>query len=77
MTVRNTGRATAGWTVTWTYGGSQRVTNAWNTVLTQTGTAVRATDAGYNGSLATNASTTFGLQATGTGPAPTPTCTAR
>ncbi len=77
VTVRNTGRATAGWTVTWTYGGSQHVTNAWNTALTQTGTAVRAADAGYNGALATNASTTFGLQATGTGPTPTLSCTAR
>ncbi len=77
VTVRNTGRATAGWTVTWTYGGSQHVTNSWSTALTQTGTAVRAANVDYNGALAPNASTTFGLQATGSGPAPTLSCSAR
>ncbi|HEY6745396.1 MAG TPA: cellulose binding domain-containing protein [Mycobacteriales bacterium] len=77
VTVRNTGRTTAGWTVTWTYGGTQQVTNAWSTALTQTGTAVRATNVDYNGVLAPSGTTTFGMQGTGSGPAPTLTCTAR
>ena len=79
VTVRNTGtRPTSGWTVTWTYGGTQRITNAWNATVTQTGTSVRATNLGYNGALAPGASTTFGFQASFSGANPTPslTCTA-
>jgi hypothetical protein len=64
--------------VTWTYGGTQRVTNGGNATVTQSGTAVRATNLGYNGALAPGASTTFGFQATVSGSNPTPslTCTA-
>lgn len=77
VTVRSTGtRPTTGWTVTWTYGGSQRVTNAWNATVTQSGAAVRATNLGYNGAVAPGSRTTFGLQATGTAATPTLTCTA-
>jgi hypothetical protein len=79
VTVRNTGtRPTTGWTVTWTYGGTQRITNAWNAAVTQTGTSVRATNLGYNGALAPGASTTFGFQASYSGSTGTPslTCTA-
>jgi len=79
VTVRNTGtRPTSGWTVTWSYGGTQRVTNGWNATVTQTGSAVRATNLSYNGALAPGASTTFGFQATvsGSNPTPTLTCTA-
>jgi hypothetical protein len=76
VTVRNTGaRATSGWVVSWTYG-SQHVVNAWNAALTQTGTAVRAGNLSYNGSLAPNGTTTFGLQADGTAGPPALTCTA-
>lgn len=41
--------------------------NAWNTALTQSGTAVTAKNVGYNGSVATNGSTSFGFQATYSG----------
>lgn len=78
VVVRNTGsRSISGWAVTWTYGGSQRVTNGWNATVTQSGTAVRATNLGYNGTLAPGATTTFGVQATvsGANPVPTLTCT--
>jgi hypothetical protein len=76
VTVRNTGgRATTGWVVSWTYG-SQHVVNAWNAALTQTGAAIRAANVSYNGSVAPNGTTTFGLQADGTGGAPALTCTA-
>jgi hypothetical protein len=77
VTVRNTGtRASTGWVVTWAYPGGQRVTNSWNAALTQTGTSVRAANLGYNGALAPGASTTFGLQASGSATTPTLTCTA-
>jgi hypothetical protein len=76
VTVRNTGTvATQGWTVAWTYG-SQHVVNGWNATVTQTGTAVRATNLSYNGSVAPNGTTTFGLQADGSPGAPALTCTA-
>jgi Glycosyl hydrolase family 12/Cellulose binding domain len=76
VTVRNTGgRATNGWTVSWTYG-SQHLVSGWNAAVAQTGTAVRAGNLSYNGSVPVSGTTTFGLQADGTGGAPALTCTA-
>jgi mannan endo-1,4-beta-mannosidase len=75
--VTNTGSAPSrGWRVTWTYGGDQRVTNAWNAAVTQQGAAVTAGNASYNGALPPGAGTTFGLQATysGTNAVPTLAC---
>jgi hypothetical protein len=77
VTVRSTGtRPTTGWTVTWAYPGGQRVTNSWNTALTQTGTSVRAGNLGYNGALPPGGTTTFGLQASGAATTPALSCTA-
>jgi hypothetical protein len=50
------------------------VTQAWNTVLTQSGAQVTARNAAWNGNLATNASTNFGFNASwnnSSNPAPT------
>jgi len=71
--VTNNGPAVTSWTLAWTYGGDQRVTNAWNATVTQAGQAVSATSVSWNGSLATGASAQFGFQATysGTNQAPT------
>src|SRR5437879_6131789 len=44
ITVTNNGPAIASWTVTWTFGGNQQVTSAWTAQVTQTGTAVTATN---------------------------------
>ncbi|WP_396455185.1 cellulose binding domain-containing protein [Actinomadura sp.] len=79
VTVTNTGTsATHGWKVTWSYGGGQTVSNAWNTALTQSGSAVTAVNMPYNGTIAPNSSTSFGFQGaySGSNPAPTLTCTA-
>ncbi|WP_431682860.1 glycoside hydrolase family 9 protein [Kitasatospora sp. KL5] len=66
VTVRNTGSTTvSGWTLAWTYLGSEKITNAWNARVTQTGAAVTAADAGWNGTLAPGGSASFGFQATG------------
>jgi hypothetical protein len=70
--VTNHAAAVTGWTLTWTFAGDQRVTSAWNAQVTQTGPAVTAHDAGFNGALATGASTSFGLQATYSGQNATP-----
>jgi Cellulose binding domain len=56
--------AVNGWTVTWTYGGDQRVTNGWNATVTQSGASVTASNAAWNGSLPAGGSTEFGVQGT-------------
>jgi glucose/arabinose dehydrogenase len=74
VTLTNRGAALSSWTLTWTFAGNQLITNSWNTVLTQTGPNVTARNAAWNGTLATNASVSFGFQATysGTNTAPSP-----
>ncbi|MEU8228180.1 cellulose binding domain-containing protein [Actinoplanes sp. NPDC048967] len=80
VTVRNTGTApTKTWSVGWTFGNGQVVSQVWGGTGGQTGTAVTVRDAGWNGVLAANATTTFGFLAstTGTNPLPSPiTCAA-
>ncbi len=76
VTVTSGNTAIHGWRVGWTYAGSQHISNAWNATVTQSGSAVTAADAGYNGSLGASASTSFGFQGTGSGATPTLTCTA-
>ncbi|MYS57253.1 glycoside hydrolase [Streptomyces sp. SID5468] len=79
VTVTNTGQTpTKSWTVTWTWGGDQKVTNAWNAAYTQTGASVTASAQSYDAVIAPGGNTSFGLQATysGANPAPTLSCTA-
>jgi cellulase/cellobiase CelA1 len=76
VTVKNTGSAaTKGWKVAWTYGGDQKITSLWNGTLTQSGTSVSVTNAGYNGALQPNGTTSFGFTGTYTGTNTTPTLT--
>ncbi|WP_377273359.1 glycoside hydrolase family 3 C-terminal domain-containing protein [Peterkaempfera sp. SMS 1(5)a] len=77
ITVRNSGStALTGWRVSWTPASEQTVTNLWNGVLTQSGSSVTVTDAGWNGSLTPGASTSFGFTAAGPATLPTLSCTA-
>ncbi|MFC5666763.1 glycoside hydrolase family 6 protein [Kitasatospora misakiensis] len=79
VTVTNTGTAAVNsWKVTWTWPGSQQITNLWNGSLTQSGASVSVANAGYNGSLAAGGSTAFGFGAgySGGNTAPTLSCTA-
>ncbi|MFC0541663.1 cellulose binding domain-containing protein [Kutzneria chonburiensis] len=63
VTITNTGATPwPGWTVTFTFGGDQKVTNAWNATVTQSGAKVTAINAGYNGSVPAGASASFGFQ---------------
>ena len=65
VTVKNTGSsATSGWTLKWTFPGDQKVANAWNAKVTQSGSDVTATDVGYNAAIPAGGSTTFGFQGT-------------
>ncbi len=73
-TVRVTAGSSAltGWTVTVALPSGSAVTSTWS--ATNSGNTFRNAD--YNGQLAAGASTEFGFQGTGTGPAAAPTCQA-
>ncbi|MET9451997.1 cellulose-binding domain-containing protein [Streptomyces cinerochromogenes] len=71
--VTNLGAALNGWRLTWTYGGDQHVTSAWNATVTQTGHSVTAAGTDWNAVLASGAGTDFGLQGTWQSADPAPT----
>ncbi|MGI5459417.1 glycoside hydrolase family 6 protein [Streptomyces sp. CA-249302] len=73
VTVTNNSAAKSSWSVKWSYAGNQKVTNYWNTKLTQSGTAVTANNETYNGTLATGGSASFGFQGTYSGTNAIPT----
>ena len=73
VTIKNLGDPITSWTLVWSYSAGQQITQSWNTVLSQNGSQVTARNAPYNGSLATNASTSFGFNGSATGGNPVPT----
>ncbi|MBM0276026.1 cellulose binding domain-containing protein [Micromonospora sp. STR1s_6] len=73
VTITNLGDAISGWTLTWSYGAGQTVTQAWNATVTQSGAAVTARNVGYNGGVATNGTASFGFNGSWTGSNPDPT----
>ncbi|MFF8596507.1 cellulase family glycosylhydrolase [Streptomyces sp. NPDC015220] len=78
VTVTNTGTAAIkSWKVTWTWSGSQKVTNMWNATYTQSGATVTAVNADHNGAIPAGGSASFGFGgAPGGGGAPSVSCTA-
>lgn len=75
VTVVNTAdRGATKWTVSWPLGPGQQVVSAWNATVNLSGGVLNAVNMPYNGTLAPGASTTFGMQLSGTGAAPTPSC---
>lgn len=65
VTIRNfSGADIDGWAVEFTFPNNQLITNDWNTVLSQSGAAVRALPESYNSAIANNGSTSFGFQGT-------------
>jgi hypothetical protein len=73
VTITNVGDPLTSWTLTWSFGAGQTVTQAWNTTLTQSGSAVTARNVSYNGSIATNGTVSFGFNGSWTGSNPSPT----
>jgi hypothetical protein len=57
----NLGDSVTNWTLTWSFGAGQQVTQAWNAAVTQNGAAVTARNVSWNGALATNGGTSFGF----------------
>jgi endoglucanase len=59
-------QAVNGWTLNWTWPGSQAVTSSWNTQLTSSGSTVTAKDVGWNASVsAGQTKELFGFVASG------------
>ncbi|MEU4164249.1 cellulose binding domain-containing protein [Actinoplanes sp. NPDC026670] len=73
VTVTNLGDPLTSWTLTWSFGAGQTVTQAWNTTLTQSGAAVTAKNVSFNGNVATNGTVAFGFNGAWTGSNPAPT----
>jgi hypothetical protein len=61
ISLTNLGSPLTRWTLTWTFAAGQQVTQAWNATVTQSGAQVTAVNASYDGSLATNGSTSLGF----------------
>ena len=73
VTIKNTGTTPiSSWTLVWTFAEDQAVTNSWNTVLTQSGKTVTASNAAYNGAVPAGGTATFGFQGTVGGSNTTP-----
>ncbi|KAB8141746.1 PHB depolymerase family esterase [Chloroflexia bacterium SDU3-3] len=68
VTVKNTGSAAInGWSLAWTFGGNQQVTNAWNATISPTSGSVVAKNMSYNASIPAGGSASFGFQASYSG----------
>ncbi|HEU5472532.1 MAG TPA: protein kinase [Actinophytocola sp.] len=63
ITVNTPGPAIAGWAVRWALPAGHTITNLWRGTLQQDGSAVTVVNLDYNGQMAANGSTTFGLTA--------------
>ncbi len=71
--------ALSGWTLTWTWPGSQTITSSWNAQVTGSGSAVNASDVGWNGGVAAGRTVTaaWGFIGSGAAVSPEVTCSAR
>ncbi|WP_281171189.1 cellulase family glycosylhydrolase [Glycomyces arizonensis] len=67
VNVTNLGDAIDGWELSWTFPSGQQVTQAWNATVTASGGQTTATDAGYNASIASDASVGFGFNGSWSG----------
>jgi GH43 family beta-xylosidase len=72
VAVTNLGDPISAWTLTWSFGNGQTISQAWNATVTQSGGQVKATNVSYNGSVATNGSASFGFNGSWTGANPAP-----
>jgi cellulase/cellobiase CelA1 len=72
------GSAITSWTVNWTFGNGQTVTQFWSTALTSSGSGVTARNVSYNGALGAGGSTEFGFLGSwnGTNGVPSVSCAA-
>lgn len=72
VNLTNLGDPITNWRATWSFTAGQTISQLWNGTVSQSGAQVTVTNAGYNGSLGTGASTAFGFNGTWTGSNPVP-----
>ncbi len=74
LTITNTGTSTLnGWTLKFTFPGSQAVTQGWNGIFSQSGANVTVTNASYNATLAAGSSVNPGFNGSWSASNPSPT----
>jgi hypothetical protein len=73
ITITNNGPAITSWSLGYSYTGNQALQQGWSGTWSQAGKAVTVTNASWNGSLATGASTQFGANFSVTGTNNNPT----
>lgn len=73
VVVTNLGDALSGWTLGWSFGAGQQITQAWGGTAAQSGATVTVGNASWNGSLSTGATAQVGFNATWSGSNPVPT----
>jgi len=74
VTISNPGSSPVnGWTLAFTFPGDQKITDAWNGVVTQSGASVSITGESYNATIAAAGSTSLGFQGTWTASDAVPT----
>lgn len=73
VAITNLGDPITGWRLTWAFPSGQQITQAWNASVTASGAQVTATNVGYNATIGTNGTVSFGFNGswTGTNTAPT------
>ena len=72
ISVTNEGGALTSWTLAWTFGAGQTVTQGWNGTFSQSGANVSVANASYNGSVASGGSVSIGFNGSWTGSNPVP-----
>jgi acetylxylan esterase len=65
LSIANNGTAAVnGWRLTFTFPGDQKITNAWNAAVSQSGASVTLTNLSYNAVIGPGGSTSLGFQGT-------------
>jgi lysophospholipase L1-like esterase len=67
VTITNLGDPVTSWTLGFSFPSGQTITQLWNGTYTQSGSQVTVRNVSYNGTLATNAGTSFGFNGAYTG----------
>ncbi|MBO3101495.1 rhamnogalacturonan lyase family protein [Cellulomonas fengjieae] len=71
--ITNLGDPVSTWSLTWSFGAGQTITQAWNAATSQSGAQVTARNVSYNGAIPTGGSTSFGFNGGWSGSNPVPT----
>ena len=73
INITNLGDPVNSWHLTWSFSAGQTVSQGWNGTFTQSGSQVTVTNASYNGTLGTGATTNIGFNGTSGSTNPVPT----